>query len=402
MIRQEQIAEVIDYQGALFLDKNTGVERESLDTVPIVESYANIITGIRRCGKSTLLLQLLKKKYNDALFLNFEDIRLAGFETSDFSRLLNEIVRRKLKVIFLDEVQLVKAWEVFVNQLLREGYTVFVTSSNASLLSRELGTHLTGRHLSTELFPFSYKEFLRYKNGECNSLSLTEYLKTGGISEYVKTGVSTLLTVLTDDIIIRDIAIRHGIRDVNSLRQLTVYLLSNIGTLVSANKLSGMFGIKSNTTLLDYFSFLQDSYLMEFMPKFSYSLKTQARNPKKIYAIDTGIASEISSSFSDNTGHKLENLIYIHLRHRYKELRYFKEKGECDFVVLLNGKAIQLIQVCSQIDDLNFDREYNGLIEAMQFFSLPEGIIVTLNQKDIFEKNGLTVKLIPAHDYLSL
>lgn len=401
MFRQEQIANILDAQQSYFLHQETGLVRESLNVVPVVESYATIITGIRRCGKSTLLLQLLKQKYQNALYFHLEDIRLAGFEMSDFTRLHAEIEQRGIKVLFFDEIQLVNKWEIFVNQLLNERYSVFITGSNATLLSKELGTHLTGRHISMELFPFSYTEFVAYKNLVYNEDSLTNYLKIGGIPVYLKTGIPELLVNLVDDILYRDIAVRYGVHDVNSLRQLVIYLLSNVGNLLSANKITGLYGIKSTSTLLEYFSYLKNAYLIEFLPKFDYSLKVQARNPKKIYAMDMGLVSVLADSFTANEGHRLENLVYLHLRQRYKNLYYFKDKKECDFVAFDNGKPKMAIQVCAHIDDLNFEREYAGLSEALQSLNLIEGVIITLNQTDVFEKNGLIVRMIPAYKFLS-
>ncbi len=401
MFRQEQIAKVLDAQQMYFLKKETGLVRENLEKVPVIDSYATIITGIRRCGKSTLSLQLLKTKYNNAFYIHFEDIRLAGFETSDFIRLHAEIEHRGIKVLFFDEIQLIDKWEIFIHQILNEEYIVFITGSNATLLSKELGTHLTGRHISIELFPFSYKEFVSYRNMVFNEESLANYLEIGGIPAFVKSGVEELLVNLVDDILYRDIAVRYGIHDVNSLRQLLIYLLSNVGNLLSATKITGMFGIKSTTTLLEYFSHFKNAYLIEFLPKFDYSLKAQARNPKKIYAMDMGLVSVLSDSFTANEGHRLENLVYLHLRRRYKSLYYFKGINECDFVAFVNGNPKIAIQVCAHIDDINFDREYKGLVEAMQSLKLIEGIIVTLNQSDTFENNGLTVSLIPAYKYLS-
>ncbi len=400
MVRQEQIQEVIRMQKDRFLDKNVSLLRTDLTKVPIVENFTTIITGIRRCGKSTLLLQLLKEHYESALYLNFEDIRLAGFEYSDFVRLKSEIDRQDQKVLFFDEIQLVEKWEIFVHQLLNEGYTVFVTGSNASLLSREMGTHLTGRHLSMELFPFSYSEFLDFHNIKSSEKSVADYMKTGGMPEFVKTGQSLILNSLTDDIVVRDIAIRHNIRDVYPLKQLAVYLISNIGKPVSANKLTGIFGIKSATTLLEYFDYFQDSYLLEFVPQFSYSLRAQTRNPKKVYTIDTGFIEAVSLSFSEDNGRKFENMIYLHLRRKYRELYYFKDKSECDFVVFEKDKPIQLVQACYEINDENFEREYNGLKKAMEFFDLKDGVIVTINQKDEFNENGFKINLIPAYEFL--
>jgi predicted AAA+ superfamily ATPase len=399
MLRQEEISSVIDAQQTVFLGKKGKLLREDLAKVPIVENFATIITGIRRCGKSTLLLQVMENHYQSALYLNFEDIRLTGFEVSDFVRLKKEIEKRGQKVLFFDEIQLVEKWEVFVHQLLNEEYTVFVTGSNASLLSKEMGTHLTGRHLSMELFPFSFSEFLSYKKVEPSLKTLSDYLQTGGMPEYVKSKQPLILSNLIEDIIIRDIAVRHGIREVNTLKQLAVYLISNVGNPVSANKLSGMFGVKSTTTLLEYFNYYRDSYLIEFLPQFSYSLKAQVRNPKKIYTMDTGFIDVVSTSFSENKGRKLENLVYIHLRRTCKDLYYFTEKGECDFVTFSKGEPQQIVQVCYEITDENFEREYNGLVQAMRFFDKKEGFIITMNQKDEFEKDGLVVKMIPAFEF---
>ncbi len=400
MIRQDAIALVIDSQRESFLKQDSGFIRDALTDVPVANEFATIITGIRRCGKSTLLLQLLRRDYQDALYLNFDDIRLSGFETDDLTRLHREIEKRKITILFFDEIQVVGGWEKYINQLLREGYKVFITGSNASMLSVELGTHLTGRHLSMELFPFSYSEYIRFKGLENGENAVMDYLKTGGMPEYLKTGISAILSAFVDDILMRDIAVRHSVRDVASLRQLTAFLITNIGNLVSANKLVGMFDIKSPATFLEYFSFLKDAYLLEFVPMFSHSLKIQARNPKKVYVMDMAIYTETSVSTSNNTGKRLENLIFLHLRRKYKHIFYYKEKGECDFVVMEKNAVKEAIQVCLTVDDENFDREYNGLLGAMQNFGLKQGCIITLNQSDTFEKEGITIKMIPATEFL--
>jgi predicted AAA+ superfamily ATPase len=400
MITQKQIAKVVDLQKELF-GKNDSFPREGLDKLKSADNFATIVTGLRRCGKSTFLHQFLRRQQTDFFHLNFEDTRLAGFEINDFTRLSDEIRKRNINTLFFDEIQLVKGWEMFIHQKLNEGYRAYITGSNASLLSKEMGTHLTGRHLSSELFPFSYKEFVGFKKREYNAESLKEYMFSGGIPEYLKTGISEILNYLMDDILIRDIAVRYGIRDVRALRQLAVYLVSNIGTLVSANKLAGMFGIKAGSTILEYFYYFKDSYLLDFLPMFSYSLKTQTRNLKKIYAVDMGIYSQNSTTFSDNSGRRLENTVYLHLRRQFKELYYFKEKNECDFVAMEHGNVKQLVQVCYFVDNMNFKREYEGLKEAMNYFGVKTGVIVTFNQQDRFEENGLTIQLIPAHRYLS-
>jgi len=401
MLRQEEIANVMNAQWAEFVKEDTGYEREILHQIPIAQSFATIITGIRRSGKSTLLLQLLRQKYETAIYLHFDDIRLAAFETNDFVRLHNEIIKRETKIIFFDEIQLIKGWELYVNQLLREHYTVFITGSNASMLSVEMGTHLTGRHLSVELFPFSYTEYIHFLNKENNTEAVEAYLHSGGIPEYLKTGIASILNTLIDDILWRDIAVRHAVRDIASLRQLTVFLLTNIGNTVTANKLAGMFDIKSPTTFLEYFSYLKDAYLFDFVPLFSHSLKVQARNPKKVYTTDLGLYTQNAVSVSENSGRRFENLVFLHLRRKYKEIFYFQAKGECDFVVLEKNAVTKAIQACLHTTDENFEREYNGLKEAMLIHKLSYGQIVTLTQSDKFVENGMTIELVPAHKFLT-
>lgn len=179
MIRQEEISAILDAQAEIFRKKENGLTREALAGVPAVPSFATIITGIRRCGKSTLLRQLMSRKYDQALYLNFEDIRLANFDADDFTRLLREIERRGIRVLFFDEIQIIPKWEIFIHQMLNAEYTIFISGSNASLLSRELGTHLTGRHIPMELFPFSYSEFLSFRNLPAGEDSLSAYLHDG-------------------------------------------------------------------------------------------------------------------------------------------------------------------------------------------------------------------------------
>jgi uncharacterized protein len=403
MLLQEQIALVIDSQRENLRTDPTDLIRESLERVPVIDSFATIITGIRRCGKSTLLHQVMDKKhFENSLFLNFDDIRFAGFEASDFTRLYNEMVKRGSKVIFLDEIQLFTKWEIFVQQLLRERYRVFISGSNASLLSSELGTHLTGRHVSMELFPFSYKEYLTYLGLNSNENSLLAYLNSGGIPEFVKNKFPAILHILLNDILIRDIAVRKSIRDVESLRLMAVYLLSNVGNLISANGLTGMFGIKSSATILDFFSFFKDSYLIEMIPQFSYSLKAQSRNPKKVFAMDMGLISAVSTSFTENNGHKLENLIYLFLRNRYRNIFYYNNKYECDFVIFENEKTKLAIQVCWQLKDDNMKRELNGLLNAMNELKINEGTIVTFSQNDSIETEGKHIHVMPACEYLNI
>ena len=400
MKTQDVISSVIDAQKDDLDKTHKGLPREILDDIPAIRNFCSIITGIRRCGKSTLMSQILKRSKEKSLFLKFEDIRLSGFETADFARLNSEIERRDARILFFDEIQIINKWEIFINQKLNEGYLVFITGSNASLLSHELGTHLTGRHLSSELYPFSYTEFLSFKKLKNNVDSFNEYLQSGGMPEYLINNRGIILQQLVDDILYRDIAVRYNIRNINALREMTVYLMSNIGKPVSARRLTGLFGITSTSTVIDYFTHLKDSYLVEFVPQFDYSIKAQNRNPKKVYSIDLGIFNQVKTTFTEDYGRQLENAVYLYLRKNHKEIFYYKNNGECDFVVMNKGKAVNCIQVCYRMDDLNMKRELDGLKSALDYFGLNKGLIVTHNQSDLFEDEKVKIKLIPAWKFM--
>lgn len=284
--------------------------------------------------------------------------------------------------------------------MLDQEYKVVITGSNATLLSKELGTKLTGRHLSTELFPFSYQEFLRFKMLENSAAALSYYLKDGGFPEYLKTANGNILNHLLEDILNRDIAVRYGIRDIITLKKLATYLISNIGKPVSGNNLKELFSIKSTTTILEFFSYLENAYVIQFVPKFSYSIKTQIRNHKKVYAIDLGLFTHNSIIFSNENGRRLENTIYLYLRQINKEIYYYQDKKECDFVVFKKGKIKELIQVCYELTAENIDREIDGLLEAMSFFNIMEAKIITFNQTEIFNKGERKIIVLPAWKYM--
>ncbi|WP_300601421.1 ATP-binding protein [Niabella sp.] len=401
MLLQSQIAEVVDAQAQNFLNKDTGQPRELLSQLKIPDHHALIITGIRRCGKSTLLLQLLQTRYKNAFYLHFEDPRLAGFEANDFTRLNNEIKSRKPAVLFFDEIQVLDQWELFVRHLLDENYKVIITGSNATLLSRELGTKLTGRHLSVELFPFSYREFSAFKKLKHGEKTALQYLQKGGFPEYLKTENGFLLNQLLEDILYRDIAVRYSVRDVKSLKQLAVYLISNIGKPVSANNLTRLFNIKATSTMLDYFSHLENAYIVQFLPLFSHSVKKQIRNMKKVYTIDPGLFTENSIVFTDEKGRRMENAVFLHLRRKYRELYYFSDQGECDFIALEKGRPKELIQVCYELGADNMDRELNGLTAALDFFKVKTGKIVTLHQRDQLATGNKVITVEPLNDFLN-
>lgn len=367
--------------------------------VKLGSSHVEVISGIRRCGKSTLMDQLKHRYKTGTAYFNFEDPRVHDFEVADFQK-LDEVIGQKKKVYFFDEIQNVPSWEIYVRQLHDRGKKVFITGSNASLLSKELGSRLTGRHLRHELFPFSYVEFLLYKKLKNSQTAFEYYVQHGGFPEYLRDENQEILQVLLKDIVSRDIAVRYGIKNTRTLMDITLFLISNVGKEVTYNSLRKAFNVGSANTVSDYLSWLEDTYLLFFLQRFSWSAKNRAVNPRKVYAIDTGMVNANSLSFTKDKGRLLENIIYLFLRQKNFDLSYFREQAECDFVVFEKGKCKMVIQVCEQLHNENKARETKGLLEAMDFFGLKSGIIITQKQKDILEFDKQTIQLIPANQFM--
>ena len=383
-------------------DKENLVQRDLMQSISLKhKSHALIISGIRRCGKSTLLGQLITEHQLNAFYINFDTPKLYNFELKDFELLDNLIESTGNNTLCFDEIQVVKGWELYIRQKLDQHYRVIITGSNASLLSKELGTKLTGRHITKELFPFSFTEFTRFYSIEPDENSFSRFIAQGGFPEYLKTGDVEVLTNLINDILYRDIAVRYNLRDTKTLKHLLVFLLSNVGNLVTAGKLAKMLSIKSKATLLDYFSYFEQAYLISLMPKFSYSHRAQLINPRKIYFIDTGMIKASTASFSEDGGHKLENIIFWELRRKNYILFYFNENNkECDFIATENNEIKQIIQVCYNLTFSNQDREINGLLEAMNFFDKKEGTLVTYNREDLIIHKNKRINVVPAHQFI--
>lgn len=389
MITEEILRAVIkDFQPVNSLRRI--VEREK--TIPMNSNRIVVITGIRRCGKSTLLKHNIKN-FNEAIFVNFEDIRLEGFDKNDFLKIEKIATEDHIRYLVFDEIQNVVDWEKFIRSAHDKGFQIFITGSNASMLSRELGTHLTGRHLQLELFPFSFGEYLKLKSLDENAENFLLYLHNGGFPEYLQSEEEDYLRSLAKDIVIRDIAVRRNIKNDHLLMRLLTFLMSNIGKEFSYNNISKFLEIKSVRTTIDYCDYLKESYLIDFLPRFSFSIKQQQMNPQKIYAIDTAMAKSISLSLSEDSGRKLENVVFLMLKRFSIELLYFKdEKSECDFIVKKGNQICMAVQVCWQLTSENLEREINGLKKAMNTLSLDKGFIITMNQEDSFDN----IKAFPA------
>lgn len=379
------------------LSNNIGMQRNLISSVQQpIEGFATVISGIRRCGKSTLMAQIIDKTDDTCLYLNFDTPRLHEFTLEDFELVDTIAVEMGTKRLFFDEIQLISGWETYVRSALDAEYQVTVTGSNATMLSQELGTRLTGRHITKELFPFSFNEYCRFRSAQPSAPSLDNYLKEGGFPQYLKQSDELVLQSLLDDIVYRDVAVRHGIKDVAAMQSLLIYLITNIGNLASANKLASTIQVKTAKTVLEYFSYFTQTYIVSFIPRFSYSFRTQMVSPKKVYCIDNGLHMAVTTSASTDTGRRLENMVYGELRRKHKQVYYFNENGsECDFIICQKNVPSQAYQVCYELNRDNETREINGLLQAMQQLHIDKGYILTANQSDIIIKDGLKIEVLP-------
>jgi predicted AAA+ superfamily ATPase len=376
-----------------------GIPREMLEVLPVTTTHALVVSGIRRCGKSVLLHQFIRNEIDKVFYFNFADIRLYDFSANDFNLLDDLIQASDKKILFFDEIQIIDGWELYVRQKLERSVRVIITGSNARMLSVELGTNLTGRHITRELFPFSYKEFCLFFACPKNRESYASFIHKGGFPEYLKTGNSEILSFLLEDILHRDIATRYSIRDVSGLKKLCVYVMSNTAKTVSPSKLTGVVGVRSPSTILEYLSYFESSYLVNLIPRFSWSVKGQMLSEKKVYVVDNGLVNVASVSASKDLGRKFENAVYWSIRRKTRKIWYFSDgHSECDFIYQPNDDYFA-IQVCYDLNGDNQEREVNGMIAALKYFDLREGILLTMDQEDKIVQDGYTIHVKPAYTF---
>ncbi|MBI2039683.1 ATP-binding protein [Candidatus Microgenomates bacterium] len=405
-------------QSEQFKKKELGVTRENLIQIKKYanSSYAVVISGLRRVGKSTLLAQIAHKFYSsdDYYFVNFEDERFLNFTADDFNLLYETQLEffGQRKIFLLDEVQNVIGWERFVRRMIDEGCKFYITGSNAALLSKELGTKLTGRYTPIELFPFSFAEFLAFKQQKTPNLAylttlqksklkryFNDYIVTGGIPDALKYPEINLHKTLYDDVIYRDVAVRYKIEETKALKELSFYLISNISSLVSFNKLKELLKLGSVNTVKNYIDYLQTSWLMFTINKFAFSIKKQQIANKKIYAIDTGLIKSVAFSFSENRGKLLENLVFLTLRRLFEEIYYYTTQNDLEVDFYLPKQKI-LIQVCQSLaDEETQKREVKALIAAMQELNINSAVILTEDEDSVDFENG-KIKVIPMFKWL--
>lgn len=369
-------------------------------------SHALVLTGVRRCGKSTLQSQIRRGFKGSAVTINLEDTRFYGLGPEDFATLISILdANHPGAAIYLDEVQEVPEWQRLVRALLDSGRRVCLTGSNASLLGREMGSKLTGRHLSHEVYPFSFTEFLKFTKEKAGAASLNDYLMRGGFAAALKVGSGqgpVLLRELLRDVVHRDIVTRHSLRSARPLMTLALHLLAHPGQPLSLQALAKGLGLPSVAQTGRMVEYLQDAWVLLSLPRYSSSLKKRVTSPPKYYAVDTGLAAANSPNPTPDLGRKLENAVLLTLRRQGAAPAFAAapHQWECDFVT--DDLAIQC---CARLTPENRRRELQGLVEASKLPTGPRGkerelLVITLDQEDALREEGLKIRVVPAWKWL--
>jgi len=377
-------------------------------------SLIKVVLGPRRAGKSVFSLMLLKGK--SFLYFNFDDPALVG-EKLDLYELVDELHKfyGDTKFVLFDEIQNLKGWELFANRLHRQGYNLILTGSNANLLSMELATHLTGRHLPIEILPFDFQEFLKAKNfsnldQKPELLKLLEqYMTFGGFPEVVTKNQHPrgYLDVLFDSLLFKDVVKRHKVRFSEQIDQLGSYLINNVSNQYSFRKIANILKFKSDVTLERYLKYLEEAYIIFSLSGFSAKAGERLRSPKKIYTVDNGFVASKAVQHSSDNGKLMENLVFTEFVKRgfepNRELFYYKTRNgrEVDFAIMNGHEISKLIQVCYDVRSSDVEqREVKSLIEAGDELKVDNLTVLTWDDEREVEKNGKIVKFKPLWKWL--
>lgn len=407
----EELKRVVKDQKDLLEEKLTRnyVSRETPDllkylTIPNVLA----ILGVRRSGKSTLSILLLRgKKFS---YVNFDDESLQGVKSSELRNLEQAIyeIYGEVDYMVFDEIQNVEGWELFISRL-RESKRVIITGSNSRLLSGELATALTGRHSDYTLFPFSFKEYLEFKGIKVAKEDLystrvlamiknelEKYLESGGFPEALILGKEQI-NVIYNDILFKDVVTRYKIKEIEKFREFARTLVSYYSSEISFNKLSKVLDVDTKT-LNYWFSGLEEAYLTFLLPRYGEKLRERLTYNKKLYVVDTGIINRVAVRYKDK-GRLMENLVAIKLfrdRQSLDRLYYIRNNFEVDFY---DENALKLIQVTYATDKIE-EREIKGLVRASEVVKAKELLIISWDIEEEIEVEGKRIKVIPLYKFL--
>lgn len=423
MINDKIILQVLTEQQEYISNYNTKiwVNRKEEELFEFDSPLAQVVIGVRRSGKSTICHKVLSEKNIKYAYINFDDDRLANIDVTALNTILSciyQIYGIDIKYIFFDEIQNVDGWHLFVNRLLRNDMHVFITGSNAKLLSGELATHLTGRYNEIHLFPFSFAEYCVFNKIDMYSITtkadanrkraFMEYINIGGFPE-----MQTLrnkrgyVQSLIEAIVTKDIQKRFNIRNVDALRKTTHHLINCACQEINYKQIAKLLGLTDNTTKR-YVDYLRQAFLIQILNKYSYKSKERIRN-SKAYIVDSGLQNNRENSFApENIGWRLENVVYIELLRRcannFLDIYYYKSNPrakEVDFVICNQNKAIKLIQVAYDIDnEKTFNRETNALINASAELNCDNLYLIAFSSTQKIELQGKIIHIVSAIEWL--
>ncbi len=418
-MNDSQLLEVLEYWNFWNRDRYTGVYRKDYADELYRQSSlkeASVVTGVRRSGKSTILLQVLKKLVDagtprrNTLYVNFEEPIFIPHLTTEFLLRIHDLYLERLHpegrtYMVLDEVHLVPGWERFVRGLYDREMNIkfYITGSSSALFSKEFGSSLTGRFVSNEVFPLGFSEFLVFKKQDDLLKSATgkgspvlrnlfnEYMQFGGFPQVVLTEAEKdRMQILKDyytAVIEKDIIQRYRVRDIKKLKEFCLNLYANAAAHFSGYQAEKKQKI-SQPTANKFLEYAREVFLVQTTDYFSYAFTEQKSNPYKVYAIDPGLYNAVSFKFSENIGRVFENVVYLSLRSKGNEIFYWKGKGEVDFLLRKGTRIKKLINVCWDLNEKNQTRECAGLREAMDKFNVPNAEIVTAGYDDSLEFEG--------------
>lgn len=393
--------------------------RKEEDLIDPDSPQAQVVIGVRRSGKSTLCYNALIRKRVKFAYVNFDDERLINLTATDLNDVLEVLykINGDFNYLFIDEIQNIPEWYLFVNRLLRRQIHVIITGSNAKLLSGELATHLTGRHHTINLYPFSFSEYCEAKGIDTMSMStmavarrravFDDYMRKGGFPELSRVrNERDYIDELVRNILQRDIEQRFKVKHVTSFEEMSQHLLNIAPAIVVDKKLKEAFGFGSQHTAKNYVGYLKQAYLLVGLHK--YSPKSQQRQTAdKIYPIDVSLMNRRSDAFSgENIGWRLETIVYLELLRRYKsqgfDIYYFSERsGECDFVICEGRKAVVAIQVSYDIsNEKTRKREISGLLLAAKKTGCKNLLLLTDHSYEDIETEDYKIAVRPVFDYL--
>lgn len=422
MVDKRIIEQVLSeqYEELLLLRDVELCTRKEESQVEMDSNMAQVVIGVRRSGKSTLCYNVLKSSNEKFAYVNFDDERFENLQTSNLNTVLEILYKiyGDFKYLFLDEIQNIDGWHLFVNRLLRQRMHIIVTGSNAKLLSGELATHLTGRNDLIELFPFSFAEWCQCKNVDVKSMTtkaeasrraaFDEYLKQGGFPELVyKENKTRYVGNLVNNIIKRDIEQRHNIKYVEAFEQLAHHIMNIAPVTIVESELASVIGLKSNHTINNYINFLKEAYLLLGVKRFSNKSRQRVR-AEKVYPVDVSLMDSRPDAFAgDNVGWRLETIVYIELLRRNRPINrdvyYYKSTAgyEADFVVCRNNVVEEIYQVSYDISkDKTRKRELRGLLTASKETRCENLYLITDYHQEETTIENKTIHIIPAYHWL--